>query len=433
MTEPGLLTRLIEAFLSFVSSWLNKPTPTPVPTPTPDPVTPATRRVTKDDNFRTLPTITKERMREITKGYPFEAESDAIWEAVKGRPLPLAQSWMESRYGQDANAQRTKNPLGLLWYDGSPIPYFNAIDAGGGVVVRLLRFRTWADAFKEWARRVDDPSYKNSVYAQGMTLEQYIFTFVGGPGCISDATKCGNGETQANIRSYLTETIARYNRYLNVTPTTTTPPPPGAITFGRVPKPANYEERIIAPGVNTAWDNLGPRIPRGLVLHRMLGTLAGTDSYFRGAAKGSACTDFGIGQGKVYRWTKPGANVAPWASGPANGIDGDGTAFWNEYKSDPIGVSIFNRDCLSIEIEGLTYDDPVPPQDYARLVELVAWQADAWLNIPWNQWPINNDGVHCLLAHAEITDDKICPGPVVYGLVSKLIEDVGVRLRSYQS
>ncbi|MCA9862082.1 MAG: N-acetylmuramoyl-L-alanine amidase, partial [Thermomicrobiales bacterium] len=220
------------------------------------------------------------------------------------------------------------------------------------------------------------------------------------------------------------------------TPTTTTtlkPTTPGQITFGRVPKPENYSERIIAPGANTAWDNLGARKPRGMVLHRMLGTLAGTDSYFRGAARNSACTDFGIGQGKVYRWTRPGANVAPWASGPANGIDGDGAAFWQQYKSDPAGVGIFNRDCESIEIEGLTYESPVPDADYQRLVELVAWRADLWLAIPWNRWPLNNDGVHCLLGHSEITDDKPCPGSVVYGLGGPLIEDVRAVLRQYQT
>lgn len=425
------LTALIEALLKFFSPRPAPPKPepgTPTTTTTPPPA-PQIKRVTKDDNFRTLPTITLSRWKEICAGFPFEAEAEAIFNAMGGRPLPLAQSWMESRYGQDANALATRNPLGLLWYDGSPVSSYQSIDMGGGVVIRLLKFPTWAAAFKEWARRMDDKTYKGGVYNQGMTLGRFIKVYVAGP---NDGY--ANGESAASVENYLTQTINRLNRYYGFAeqPTTAPPPIPGKVTFGRVPKPANYEERIIAPGVNTAWDDLGPRKPRGLVLHRMIGNLAGTDSWFRGGGSAGACTDFGIGQGKVYRWTKPGANVAPYASGPANGIDGDGTAFWNRYKSDPIGVSIFNRDCESVEIEGLQYSDPVPPSDYQRLVELIAWRADAWLKISHNQWPINNDGVHCLLGHSEITNDKPCPGEVVYGLVGKLIEDVRVRLRSYQ-
>ena len=273
------------------------------------------------------------------------------------------------------------------------------------------------------------PKECKGVYCpEDLTLEKYIKFYVAGP-----SAGYANGESAASVENYLDQTVKRINRYLGYPDQPTTTPPPGKVRFGRVPKPANYEERIIAPGVNTAWDDLGPRKPRGLVLHRMIGTLAGTDSWFRDGGSAGACTDFGIGQGKVYRWTKPGANVAPYASGPANGIDGDGTAFWNKYKNDPIGVSIFNRDCESIEIEGLQYSDPVPPSDYQRLVELVAWRADAWLDIPHTQWPLNNDGVHCLLGHSEITNLKECPGSVVYGLVPQLIDDVRARLKHFQT
>jgi len=387
------------------------------------------RAVTASDDFRALPTITADRFCAILGDAksPMASECRAIHAAVNSRPLPLAQSWMESRYGADPSAQNAKNPLGLLTRPGKEGPY---LDVG----VKLLRFGSWAEAFAEWAYRVDTPDYKDHVYRQGMTLKDYIYTYVGGPGCASsNGATCANGETGASVARYLEETVKRLNRYYDVT----TPPPPVShdpaepVMFGRVPPPQNFQRRTIAPGVNGAYDKLGPRIPRGLILHRMLGTLDGTDSYFRGEARNRALTDFGIGLGKVYRWTDPAAAIAPWASGPANGIDGDGTAFWQRYRGDSIGSSIFNRDCEAIEIAG-NYRDPVPDQDYRRLVELVAWRADAWLRIPWQQWPVNNDGVHCLLGHSEVTDDKECPGPVVYGLVARLIEDVRQRLRSYQ-
>ncbi len=216
-------------------------------------------------------------------------------------------------------------------------------------------------------------------------------------------------------------------------------PEPGPIVFGRVPKPKNYGENIIAPGVNNAFDYLGARKPRGLILHRMLGTLIGTNSYFQGEARNRALTDFGLGLGadgkwnRVIRWTNPGAGIAPWASGPADGIDGDGTAFYAKYRSDPVGVSVFNRDCESIELEGLTFDSTIHPDMYAALVEVVAWRADAWLKIPWNRWPLNNDGVHCLLGHSEVTDQKACAGNAVYVKVTQLINDVRVVLKKYQT
>ena len=207
-------------------------------------------------------------------------------------------------------------------------------------------------------------------------------------------------------------------------------PPDEVLVFGKVPPPNNYTPRFIAPGVNTAWDNLGPRRDRGIVLHRMLGTLDGTDGYFRREARAKALTDFGIGLGKVYRWTTPGASVAPWASGPADGVRGNAKLFLDRYRADPVGTSVFNRDCRSVEIAG-NYNDLVPEGDYTRLVEIVSFIADAF-RIPYPNWPRNNDGVHCLLGHSEITAQKPCPGKVVYDLMPTLIEDVRERLRSYQ-
>lgn len=356
---------------------------------------------------------------------PVMPEFEAVFAAIAGHSIAiLAIMAKETEYGRTANVRNNG---------------WNTIDTGAGFTV----YASWAEGAKAAMRRFADYAYKGGVYEPEITVAEFIQTWQGGPECrTSGYERCANGETRDSIELAITQFLDRANRIIKAngsgadTPaTTTTPKPttPGKITFGRVPTPKNYSERIIAPGVNSAWDNLGARKPRGMVLHRMLGTLAGTDSYFRGAARSSACTDFGIGQGKVYRWTQPGANVAPWASGPANGIDGDGAPFWQKYKNDPAGVGIFNRDCESIEIEGLTYESPVPDADYQRLVELVAWRADNWLRISFEVWPLNNDGVHCLLGHSEITNDKPCPGAVVYGLVGRLIEDVRAVLKQYQT
>lgn len=111
------------------------------------------RPVSASDEFRTLPTISRERFAEILKGYPMEAEAGAIHDALGGRPLALAQSFLESSYGRSENAQKTKNALGLMDYSGRhPVVWV-------GPNLPLRKFNSWAEGFAEWARRVDDPNY----------------------------------------------------------------------------------------------------------------------------------------------------------------------------------------------------------------------------------------------------------------------------------
>jgi hypothetical protein len=350
---------------------------------------------------------------------PAMPEFDAVYKAIGGHSVALtAIMAKETEYGRTANAANNG---------------WNTIDGTPG----FTAYPSWQSGAIAAMRRFIDYTYKDGVYEPEISVADFHKTWTGGPRCrTSNYGECANGENRDSIELAIAQFLDRANRIIAasgvVVPPVTPEPPAGAVTFGRVPVPANYAERIIAPGVNTAYDWLGTRKPRGLVLHRMIGTLTGTDSYFRNEARHRALTDFGVGIGRVYRWTQPGAAIAPRASGPADGIDGDAIAVWNAYRSDPIGASIFNRDFESIEIEGLAYSSPVPAADYARLVELVAWRADAWLRIPYNRWPLNNDGVHCLLGHSEITDQKPCPGEVVYGLVGALIEDVRARLKRYQ-
>jgi hypothetical protein len=163
---------------------------------------PAPQPVTKDTPFRDLPVISAERMCAILKGFPMEGECRLIHAALAGRPLALAQSWMESSYGKSENAERTRNALGLMQSDGRT----------------LQVFPTFAAGFGEWARRMDDPDYKGGVYQpRNMTLERMIYTYVGGPGCwATRGETCANGETGASVRAYLAETVARLNRYYGI-------------------------------------------------------------------------------------------------------------------------------------------------------------------------------------------------------------------------
>ncbi len=425
-----------------------------VPVPATQPTAPATdgeigtaapvirmpAAITRDTNIRSIGTVPASVVRGVLEyaRSPAMPEFDRVYAAIKDHAVAmLAIMAKETEYGRTANGRNNG---------------WNVIDGGSG----FTDFASWEAGARSAIRRLSDPTYKDGVYEQGISVAGFMQVWQGGPLCrTSHYANCANGETKASIELSISQFLDRANRILvaaaNTGPATPTPtpklPPPTVppvtppddthVTFGRVPPPSNYAEITIAPGVNTAFDYLGARKPRGLVMHRMLGTLIGTNNYFQGEARNRACTDFGIGKGadgrhgRVIRWTKPGAGIAPWASGPANGIDGDGTAFWQMYRSDPIGASIFNRDCESFEVEG-QYADPVPADDYAALVEALAWRADGWLRIPYWQWPINNDGVHCLLVHHEITDDKPCAGAVIDGAAGTIITDVGARLKRFQ-
>lgn len=165
--------------------------------------------ITAQTPFRQTGDLRAARLREILAGTPLAGESEAIIAACNGlAALPVAQSWLESRYGQNAEARAARNPLGLLDYSGRhPVRWVGELP--------LRVFATWAEAFTEWARRVTDPSYKEGIYQpRAMTLEQFVVTYVAGPGCWrSRGSECANGESWERCQRYLARTVARLNRY----------------------------------------------------------------------------------------------------------------------------------------------------------------------------------------------------------------------------
>lgn len=363
--------------------------------------------ITRDSDVRSLGDISLDRAKQILSDAtsPMLAEVETIWQATKGHSaFALAISANESTYGKAANAGATHNPLGIM-------------DASGS---KLASFPTWTDAFKAWMPRMTDPSFKGGVYPKAMQLDDFCYVYVGGKGCLdSGGALCANGETKTSVERYIASTVDRLNRYYHPVAT-------GGTTFGLVPYPA-IESRLIPLDLNTAWDDLGQRHIKGICLHRMLGTLLGTDVYFRNEARAKARTDFGIGKGRIFQWTQLNSRVAPWANGPANDVEGDGVAYVRAY-----GIDAVNRDTVSIEWEGLTYDAPIDPRDKVNVVSLVAWLVDSVARVPASRWPKNNDGIHMLLGHYEF-GPKECPGSTVLNFVPELIDSVGRTLAKYQS
>lgn len=235
------------------------------------PPAPAPQRLpmTGQTPFRQTGNLSQERIEQILAGTPLAAECAAIAAACAGlAALPVAQSWLESRYGQDAVARDTCNPLGLLDYSGAhPVRWI------GNLPLRV--FPTWAAAFAEWQRRVTDPSYKEGVYLPWeMTLEQYIVTYVAGPGCWqSRGAACANGESWESCQRYLARTVARLNRYhgLDDPEPSFTPPSSPGVPLRRAIIPAANPNRPgtpITPSWITIHETGNPRAGANAESHR---------------------------------------------------------------------------------------------------------------------------------------------------------------------
>jgi hypothetical protein len=204
-----------------------------------------------------------------------------------------------------------------------------------------------------------------------------------------------------------------------------------------VPAPGNFQDRQIPDANNHCWDDLGQRVLRGIVYHRMLGKLWGTDSWFRsGSAQG--LTDWGLDHntGEILRWNdylgrgKSGVspNRAPWASGPWNNVPGDGMKFVQKF-----GVNGIDRDLSAIEISG-NYDTPLSEMGIEAIVALSAYLADV-AKVPWDTYPVTPaTGLTFVYFHQEFCGPvtKICPGPVVMNATPDIIARTAALLRKYQ-
>jgi len=209
----------------------------------------------------------------------------------------------------------------------------------------------------------------------------------------------------------------------------------GKVVFGRVPMPV-HERRIVEN--SRAWNDLGARTIRGVVWHRMYGTLWGTDGYFRGAAAGTALTDIGIGveatdgrenDGRCFMWNDPRGRRAPWANGPATKSRDDGKKFIDRY-----GVNGVNRDLFSIEVSGLAGSTPLSEKARRKIVEWTAYWADQY-KVSHETFPaIPAEGRSFVIWHGEINGDKwgVCPGAVIEGQTNAMIAEVKALLKQYQ-
>jgi hypothetical protein len=212
--------------------------------------------------------------------------------------------------------------------------------------------------------------------------------------------------------------------------------PMADVQFGNVPHP-DYIDSYVSDAQNSAWDDLGQRHIKGIVWHRMLGSLTGTDQFFHGGA--AALTDYGVGvaaqdgdnlAGVLYRWNDPLGHRAPWANGALSNPYGDGLAFYNLY-----GVNAINRDLTAIEISGFQ-DTPLDAKSRAMICAVTAYWADQY-KVSWETFPLipSENNRSFVIWHQEITigTGKECPFQVVMNETPSLIEQTRSLLKSLQS
>ncbi|MCC6704181.1 MAG: N-acetylmuramoyl-L-alanine amidase, partial [Thermomicrobiales bacterium] len=248
----------------------------------------------------------------------------------------------------------------------------------------------------------------------------------------------GSRATWATDPAYHTKTLAVLDRLFpgGVAFSSASSGPTNEIVFGRVRHPA-YHDLPIAKPEGVGQNNLGRRSVKGVVWHRMLGTLWGTDDHFR-KPHIEALTDYGVGvtsidgtdyDGVIFRWNDPYGYQSGWASGPVIAPWGDGLSFIRSY-----GINAVNRDQVSIEISGF-YETPLTERARESVVALTAYYADQY-GIPWNEFPITRqEGYSFVRWHQEFCgpQEKPCPGSVVISETSDLIERVRQYLKRHQT
>lgn len=223
------------------------------------------------------------------------------------------------------------------------------------------------------------------------------------------------------------------------------------LVFGRVVHPP-FVDRLVPDAQNRAWDDLGPRNPVGVCQHSMLGTLWGTDGWFRRGAASRSLTDYGVGgstdgealDGVIFRWNDPrgrsatvpidgqpmrvSANRAGWANGGTDGLEGDGPAFVRT-----LGIAAVNRDLVSIErSDGGVVGTPVSARQLDSICALTAYWFDQ-ARVPWDRFPFNPAaGVVTHMLHREFAK-KACPFSQVNSRIGEIQERVRQILKAAQT
>lgn len=201
------------------------------------------------------------------------------------------------------------------------------------------------------------------------------------------------------------------------------------VQFGRVPEPP-IDPHIIDTPAGSNWNDRGPRNIVAVCVHRMLGSLSGTEQHF---SSGAALTDFGIGNvndgpeldGAIWQFNPLEGNKSPYANGwgenedPGAVVEGHGRVFWENYYPQ----YDLNRDIASIETSGCSAgvgycggeETPVSDELFESLSWLIAYICDHYCEIPHHDFPFNTNvgpDFYAVYQHFEFAG-KDCPFPAM--------------------
>jgi hypothetical protein len=350
---------------------------------------------------------------------PMLPDAEAIWNAARPHSaLALAMMWVEQKYatyGASPIPSDFYNPLSLANPNGSALDGIN----------RWERYWSYAEGVQAWKDRITSPTYKDGIYAGTVTL--------------ADLVRIYAPPHDANDTNLYVDTV---QGLLNKWPRFVAAEVPVStlnMSKGLIPLPPIEARFITNKPEGIGWNDLGPRTVKGVTLHRMQGTLAGTDQFFRNPSVG-ALTDFGVDHesGLIYQWVDPKGRISGWASGPYSGAFGDGLAFGQKY-----GVNAVNQHRASMEFSGYfdqpigsgAGDDPVSDVAWQRVAQWVAHYAHDY-GITWEQFPISAvDGFSFVCWHTEFTagTGKQCPGKTIMDGTARLIEATRAIMKSYQT
>jgi hypothetical protein len=208
-----------------------------------------------------------------------------------------------------------------------------------------------------------------------------------------------------------------------------------ALKFGNVKHPA-YVDRLIPNSENGAWDDLGPRRGIGVCQHSMVGSLWGTDGWFRRGAASNGLTDYGIGNstdgaqwdGVIIRWNDPLGRRSGWANGGSDGLEMDGPLYVRT-----LGVNAINRDLVSIErSDGGDTNTPMSAKQFASICSLTAHWFDH-ATVGFDVFPMNKAfGIVTHLLHLEFAT-KTCPHHPVVSRIDEIQDRVRAILKAGQT
>jgi hypothetical protein len=347
----------------------------------------------------------------------------------------ISQTLWETANLTSARWNTDLNPVGLgITGDDTIQPFdIRSADEAARVTVQAI----YAMVKKAWHPKVPMPDGAAS-WMDGVWLPKVRgATYPKGVDQVKDQNIIydGNRATWAVDPSYMGH-VDRFNSLITV------PDQEEAmadITFGKVPHP-QYQDRPIMKAEGKGQNNLGRRTVKGVSWHRILGTLWGTDGFFRNPEV-NALTDYGVGvlaqdgasnDGMILRWNDPLGLQSGWASGTYSQAHayGDGAAFVDKY-----GINAINRDRASIEISGFQ-NTPLSDKSRRSIAAITAYWADQY-RIPWDVFPISpQDGFSFVAWHEEFGPDegtKKCPFEVVKAETPALIELTRMIMMQFQT